>query len=452
MPRPPFRGRQAPQPLKFDFGTLKCPGQQELEKYAAEGRARLLAVGGARGGKSWYGTRRVLKWVFSRGGLGWVVIPDYSYGSEIVRLTNEVLAQHWEVVEDFHEHPFPRWRFKTVGQCGPAQIEIRSAYDPEQIRASTLSWGWMDEGAMSSFQAYRNLEQRVLSTRGPILVTTTPRGKNWVYEQLYVPFTKDNLRYGAASLRTVDNPTLPREEIEHLLEEHGKDSAWAKQELGGEFVTFEGLVYAVFDVDRHVVGQAPEKFRGVWAGLDWWFAPDPAALVVLGEDTQGVWWVLHEIVVYRHSIPELSRLVDGAVRQFGIKTIWADPSRPDPIRQMQATGLPVAAARKLREVNVGVQKVARLLERDRLKVLSHCRHTIKEFGLYRYPETKPEGKESRPPVDRDNHALDSIRYCIWMGEPDERLPEEELVTVERLREWRDPGEPKDEPLVRYTGY
>src|SRR3989304_6385139 len=107
MPRPSFRGRQAPQPLKFDFGTLKWRGQQELEKYAAEGRARLLAVGGARGGKSWYGTRRVLKWVFSRGGLGWGVIPDYSYGSESVRLANEGRAQHWGGVGGCPQKPLP---------------------------------------------------------------------------------------------------------------------------------------------------------------------------------------------------------------------------------------------------------------------------------------------------------------------------------------------------------
>lgn len=426
-----------PTPIKFDFGLLDVPGQKILEKFDAEGRKYLLGVGGVRGGKSWYGVRWVLKHAFARGGKIWIIIPEYGVGSELVRLMNQILYQHWEIVSNHHEHPFPKWDLKIQGTYGPVEIEIHSAYDPDSLIAATLSAAWIDEGARISPTAFRNIEERVLSTEGPILVTTTPRGKNWVFEELSKPFSEGNTRYGAAVLKTADNPHLPQEEIRQLRERWGMDSAYARQELEAEFVTFEGLVYAGFDLDRHVAGKAPEKFRGVWAGLDWGFAPSPAAFVVLGEDFAGIWWALHEIYAYRMAMPELAKLIEAAVRQFTIQTIWADPSQLAAVQLMQQAGIPVVPARRLLEINVGVQKIARLLERDRFKILSHCKNTIKELGLYHYPDG---GKRDKP-VDRDNHALDAIRYCIWMREPEERMPDEQ-VTVEKVLAFRDPGEPK----------
>lgn len=432
-------GGARPQPVRFDFGRLDVPGQQLLEQFDREGRKYLLGVGGIRGGKTWYGARWAIRKAITRGGIGWILVPEYEVGSEIVRKVNEVLYQHWEVVSNHHLHPFPKWHLKAHGKFGPAEIEIHSAYDPDSVMAATLSWAWLDEIGKIPGLAFRNIEQRVLSTNGPILLTgKPPAGKNWIFHEVYTPFVNGDRMYGAAVLKTDQNPHLPAAEVKRLRERWGVTSAFARRELDGEFVDPEGVVYPKFDPDLHVVGRGvvPDTFRGVWGGLDWGFAPDPAAFLVVALDHTGTWWVLHEVYEHRLTVPELARRVDAAVRQFKVTSIYADPSRPDSILQLQEAGLPVVAARKIKESNVAIQKIARLIETDRFKVLHHCANTIREFGAYRYPD---KGRRDKP-LGVDDHTMDALRYCVWMREPEERLPSE-VVTVEQALNWREPGEP-----------
>lgn len=409
----PSEGRV--QPVRFDYGALDVPGQKVLESFRSSGRKRLLGLGGVRGGKSWYGARAVLDWAIKKGGLGWILVPEYSYAAEIVRLFNDLLYQNWEVVADHREHPFPMWRLK-VGKG--AQVEIRSAYDPDTIRAATLSWGWMDEAARQSEYAYRNLEERVLSTRGPILLTTTPKGKNWVYKQVYSQFTKGNPEFGAALLKTVENPHLPKEEIQKLRERWASDSQYAAQELDAEFVSFEGLCYQ-FDEESDAIDRANvpsmTKMHPVILGMDWGSA-DPLAILVLGKCEQ-TWYVLDEFYSQRVSLDEMAQQVKSFHQTYRFRQGWMSFERPEIAQFLRDKGLPVQTTRKM-DVGEGVSLIDTLIRQDKLKVVKSCVNTINEFGMYQY-RTSREG-EKRPgekPLDKWNHAMDALRYAITAESP-----------------------------------
>jgi hypothetical protein len=92
---------------------------------------------------------------------------------------------------------------------------------------------------------------------GPLWITTTPRGRNWLWQQ------RDKIRLYQA--RTQDNPFLDREFIDALEETYtGK---FAEQELGGAFVGFDGLVYELFDDEVHITERAG-PWQRVIAGVD----------------------------------------------------------------------------------------------------------------------------------------------------------------------------------------
>lgn len=53
-------------------------------------------------------------------------------------------------------------------------------------------------------------------------------------------------------------------------------------------------------------------------------------------------------------------------------------------------------------------------EANRIKVVTPlCPGLVKEFGLYSWPEERPNRNKATKPLDKDNHACDSQRYAIW---------------------------------------
>ena len=77
--------------------------------------------------------------------------------------------------------------------------------------------------------------------------------------------------YKMFRVRTRDNPHLDIEYIRALEEDYVGD--FARQELDGEFISFEGLIYSMFDRAMHAVNAAlfpePKRLVKVVGGQDW---------------------------------------------------------------------------------------------------------------------------------------------------------------------------------------
>lgn len=395
----------------FDFRLL--PAQREFWGALDAGKRFVAYVGGIRGGKTYVGARRALYEAVKRGGVGWIISPTYPMSDIPKREFEEVLALHPQLVAQHRDHPAPYWRLATKNG---AEIEVRSGEFPDRLRGPGLSWVWIDEGALLDGEAWRILLGRVLDTRGVMFVTTTPKGRNWVYEEFMVGQHPD---YAVVTSKTSDNVFLPADALKKLTTRYGGGTNWARQELEAEFVAFEGLVYPEFDLDTHVqVPPARETFREVVAGLDWGYN-DPTACVAVGRSPDRTWWVLDEVYDTHLSPSEVVRDVSGFCRQYGVHRLWADPSRPDLIEELRRARIPVLAARPCKPLTLGVSRVAGLLKEDRVRVSPVCRWLISEFGTYAFKRVvgTDRAKGGEVPDDKCNHALDALRYVLWSMEP-----------------------------------
>lgn len=187
------------------------------------------------------------------------------------------------------------------------------------------------------------------------------------------------------------------------------------------------LVYPAFLESVHVRKPNP---RVVWSeylvGVDHgWEDPGVFLLIgVAGNGNDASVHVLREIYKqhqiedwWEARVPELL-----ALRQSSdVRTGWyADPSRPERIAALAKKGA------RFRETNNsiedGVSSVANLMAiRDthdgkkftRLYIDPSCVNTIRELGLYRR-KRDPKNKERvlDEIVDKDNHAMDALRYAI----------------------------------------
>ncbi len=283
----------------------------------------------------------------------------------------------------------------------------------DRIRGLNLGAAYGDEIALSPSYVWKIIVGRLRDPRGSrrAWLTTTPKGFNWVYDWFVEKkHTTDPDEYEWFGGSSLDNPYTPQDYKDSL--ESTYSGAFYKQELLGEFVGYEGLVYSEFSRNVHVGDFSDKKFEEYVGGLDWgWTNPNVALLV--GKDGDGRMYILKEVYVRRTHNEEFCGLVKNMIREKKDVVFQADPSEPAFINSFNNNNIITEGANN--EILPGIQKVASLLkvQKDqlpRLFVDESCVNTIMEFENYRYPEVD-EGKPERDlPIKVHDHAMDVIRY------------------------------------------
>lgn len=298
-----------------------------------------------------------------------------------------------------------------------SEILFRSCSDPESLRGPNASWWWGDEAAM-----YSPVTRKIMITRlrqfgklGYNWLTTTPRGRNWVWQT----FIRDHVKnpdYFIVRASSRENIFLEDAILEAWEQEFVGD--FAAQELDGQFVAYSGLVYGEFDRSLHVTTQQPQQWVGAAAGVDWGFA-NPGVIVVGTTDGDQRLHVAHEEYQRQRHIDEWVSVAKHLRDTWSIKTFYCDPSEPDYIKKFREAGLNAVAANNA--VNTGIQAVkARLIrqqdKRPRLTINAECGHLIDEFEMYQWSENKA-GLQDHP-VKAHDHAMDALRYLtMGLGKP-----------------------------------
>jgi hypothetical protein len=155
-----------------------------------------------------------------------------------------------------------------------------SAEDPDRIRNVTLNGFWVDEARECKDFAglWQVLLGRVLSTGGKGIVTTSPNSYDDVHN-VFIQNKKEG--YGVIRFATYENTYITKEAIDELLGLY--DEKFAKQELYGEFVLFDGAVYYSFNRHENSGDYAFKVAKynpsiSIWLCCD--FNVDPMAWVI----------------------------------------------------------------------------------------------------------------------------------------------------------------------------
>lgn len=357
------------------------------------GCARALAAG-----LGWIGTKQI-----RTPNLGIVTAPTYPM------LRDATLRTFLEVgevfVSDYNKSE------ARVTLANGSEVLFRSTEHPERLRGPSISWWYGDEAALYPAMVRKIMLGRLrqYGQRGHDWLTTTPKGRDWIWK-LFVH--EQRAGYEMIRARTADNPYLDRAFVADLEAEYTGD--FARQELEGEFVAFEGLVYPEFDRERHIVTVRPETFAQVIAGVDWGFT-NPGVMLVFGVDGDGRMWGLHEEYVRQRRIEEWARVAADLRDTYGVTRFVCDPSEPDYIRALKDAGCRAEGANN--SVRPGIQAVKnRLVVRPdglpRLLLAPGMVWTASEFEQYQW-RTNPRGEGfADEPMKANDHAIDSLRYAV----------------------------------------
>lgn len=302
-----------------------------------------------------------------------------------------------------------------------SEVLFRSADLPDNLRGPNLAWWWGDEAAYYRRDVWRVMIGRLrqFGRRGYAWLTTTPKGRNWLYQifEKYLSGAGD-ASYAVYQLITKDNPFIEEEFYTSLSQEYEGD--FAKQELDGDFITSEGLIYAGFRRELHVVHDVPASFSYYVAGVDWGFV-NPGVMLIAGVDGDGRSWIIHEEYHRRLQIDEWMTLGKGLNERYLPNGWWADPSEPSYIRKLEAVGCKAESANN--EVLPGIQRVQGLIQRQadgkpRLLIGAWCANTIAEMEQYEWQRGR-DGLQEQP-VKANDHAMDALRYLVAAGKQRKR--------------------------------
>lgn len=148
--------------------------------------------------------------------------------------------------------PIPRAWFRTR-DGGKASITFKTAEAPphgkpgDNLRGPSMAGLWYDEPSVMHHGVFQ-IGIGILRHRGRMgrcTMTFTPKGRrHWTYGVFYERMGEEDVARSNATLvraHTLDNPFLPDEFYDSLRGQY--TSALAAQELAGEFVDLEGLLF-----------------------------------------------------------------------------------------------------------------------------------------------------------------------------------------------------------------
>lgn len=152
-----------------------------------------------------------------------------------------------------------------------SRIEFRSADNPESLRGEGVHAAVVDEAAYWGRPSFVSVWTTLTRTRGKLRVISTPKGRNWFYEEWakgwYPEQRVTHPEYQSFQLPTWSNPYVPTESIEEAQRNLPKDVF--RQEYAAEFLDESAGVF--------------RNIRACQTGR-WLLEPEPKAMYVMGID------------------------------------------------------------------------------------------------------------------------------------------------------------------------
>ena len=332
------------------------------------------------------------------------VAPTYQQARDIAWET--LKKELGPVISNINES---RLEIRVFNKKGTESLIILRGWESiETLRGQKFDFIVVDE--IASMRNWATNWQEVIrptltDTRGEALFISTPKGFNHFYD-LYNMQSKDD-DYKSFHFTTYDNPHIPFDEIEKAKKEITDDRF--AQEYMADFRKVEGLVYKGFDRDRHLYTNEAVMESDRLVGIDWGWT-NPSAIYLVQKDRDRNYWISQEFYKTQKSTSEIIEYT----RSLRPNKVYPDPAEPDRLEEARRAGLNVREVSK--DIEAGIACMQDLFKENRIHIHTSCLHLIEELETYSYPDKKPDKNSPELPIDENNHALDAIRYVLYMQE------------------------------------
>lgn len=299
---------------------------------------------------------------------------------------------------------------KATGQ----KILFFGVDDKAKIKSIKLPFGyvgvvWYEElDQFAGMEEIRNLNQSLMRGGSKFWCFSSynpPKSaNNWVNEEMLLD-EQDRLVHRSDYL-SVNPDWLGPQFIYEADKLKAKNETAYRHEYLGEITGTGGAVFENV-TERRITDEEIQQFDRRRYGLDFGFAVDPLAFISMHYDSKReILYIFDEI--YQPKLTNRQAAVKIKKKITETALIRADSAEPKSIKELNELGLRVMAAKKGPDsVEFGIRWLqglsAIVIDKKR------CPNTYKEFVTYEY-ETTRDGQYISAYPDKNNHAIDAVRY------------------------------------------
>ena len=397
---------------------MTAPNEIELHEYQSKAMLsdkRIIAlIAGTGGGKTWFGTHWVWTEYARNMSDALIVAPTYKVLNQATMRT--FVAETKRVYGDYGQYFSQSGEFRTrwghIFYC-------RTAMKPEHMEGLKAGIVWGDEASLYKADVWPIMLGRGAMYHARYLLTTTPKGLNWLYHDIYKPFKNGDPDIEVVQYRSIDNPFYDQAEAD--LARRRMRHALYRMRYEGRFEKLEGLVYDNAQRERlkHRPFNVPKGWDR-WAAVDFgvnhafvcaWFAHNPSS---------GKYYVTN--LYYRRGlyIQDNVKAMKRKGRLDNLDIIYAGAKsevqqRDDLRRALRDVGVETAVKSGYSDdVMIGIAAVYGLINEHKLKIVEKrgMEPLWNEFELYQYKEDNT-GRYTKDEIKKeDDDCMDTLRYGL----------------------------------------
>lgn len=336
-------------------------------------------------------------------------------------------------------------------------VHLQTLEAPDQGRGQGADLVWIDECCELTLEHWEVIRPSLTDRQGVAIMSSSPRGYDWVYEHFYHKAELGVPGYWACRYATRDNPIISAEEIADA--QATMSPTMFAQEYDADFVVFQGAIYGSTidsqilrdDADiRRIIPEWPaigadrQILVGIDTGAD---HPFGAAKLVVTE--QGI-VVVGEYLERDKSFIEHAPPIKAMAFSHGFGPIRyaINKNERQPLLELAQHG--IFCERAANDQVAGIERVKSWLHARQLFFIERLvPRTIKQMKSYRWADNyspKDESKSIKERVYKKEDELpDCIRYALmcWPALPKavtraperdlSNLPDEMQAVISRMR-------------------
>jgi hypothetical protein len=406
-------------------------GPEQYQFHDSDARFR-TAVCGRRFGKSTMAAIDLVEACFIPNAWYWICGPTYKLGEKEFRPVYDAFCnpKKLNMAKDIKKsYSVNQGNMRMQFPWGTT-LEVVSATNKDSLQGEGL-WGViMSESAEHEMRTWQQYIQPALTDNlGWATFPSTPKGYNWFhgmfalgqhpehpnYDSWQYPTWKNVLRYPGGFDMQCDhyNCTCNEELVE--VQKLASD-AFFKQEYAAQFTSFEGQIYAEFDVQIHVTDVVYNPlYRNYWV-FDFGFNDPFVCLDVMVDPSDNV-YIWREYQVRHKTTWEHAHIIKERENPpgFHVNAMFGDPSGPDEAATIALVlGWMSQRSREV-EWNSGIEAVKRALKiqpdgKPKLFIDRSCVDLIRQMQALRAPTERPGRNAKEGQHDYDDHGPDALRY------------------------------------------
>lgn len=211
-----------------------------------------------------------------------------------------------------------------------------------------------------------------------------------------------------------DNPSLTEATKERYKRMFS--GVFYKRYILGLWVIAEGIIYDMFDEQRHVVETKNRKYSKFYISIDYG-TYNPTAFGLWGFCIEDKKW--YKVKEYHHGGRETEKqktdeeyyqALEEFAKGFNISGVIIDPSAASFITTIRKHGKFIVRKAK-NDVLDGIRNVSTALQTGIISYNDCCKETFKEIKSYSWDDKAAEHGEDKP-IKQNDHHMDGDRYFV----------------------------------------